>query len=806
MATAAWRTNSSEGRSGTGWTLLLFALAALASAGLLLWAVRDVAFAAAFLAGLLATGAILALVARRPRGGAALDFQEQPEQAPDVALARAALDWEGEDAATALTDSDRLELLAGSTAFSRQYGSPAALTDLGGDALAVAQLAELAATARREGRASAPHVILRGAAVQVDARAAPPPGDYLFWRLRRQPQQDLARQAEVLIGGEAGRRLGEAGIMAVLADGRGTIRAANPVFARRATGDSGEEVAGADLVRFLSSSSNGHFHFAVEGRSATPLRILQVPLGEGQEDLALFFLLDELNLPGVDGEEGIHILLEHLPLGLALADVDGRFTFLNRAFRKAAGLGPNEPVVWPGDLVVDEDKAAVSDLVHRFARGRGMTGDLAVRLSSNPEEPVALTVAGARGLGAAAVLLSLKDNSEEARLKREIAQATKMQAVGQLAGGVAHDFNNILTAILGTCDLMLMRHLPGDPDYDDIQQIRSNSNRAANLTRQLLAFSRQQTLRPQVLQLPDAVSEVSHLLHRLLGERVKLQVKHGRNLGAVRADPGQLEQVIVNLAVNARDAIQGKDDAVGTLSIETFAVSPDEVRRMGSDIMPLGEYTALRVTDTGTGIPQPILSKIFEPFFTTKEVGKGTGLGLSTVYGIVKQSGGFIFAESEVGRGTSFTIYLPVHHAPATGEAAPAPKLRKSEPAGELWGTGTILLVEDEAMVRAVAERALTRHGYTMLTAESGEAALEILDREDQIDLMISDVVMPTMDGPTTVRAARETRPDLPILFISGYAEEQLRKSIDIPNVSFLPKPFSVQQLAETVRDILRRK
>jgi two-component system cell cycle sensor histidine kinase/response regulator CckA len=197
------------------------------------------------------------------------------------------------------------------------------------------------------------------------------------------------------------------------------------------------------------------------------------------------------------------------------------------------------------------------------------------------------------------------------------------------------------------------------------------------------------------------------------------------------------------------------------------------------------------------------MGKIFEPFFTTKEVGKGTGLGLSTVYGIVKQSGGFIFAESQMRKGTIFTIYLPVHRAQA-GEA-PA-KAKGKTKAGELWGTGTILIVEDEAMVRAVAERALSRHGYTVLVAENGEAALEILEREEKIDLMISDVVMPTMDGPTTVRAARKMHPDLPILFISGYAEEQLRKSIDIPNVSFLAKPFSVQQLAETVRDTLAPK
>jgi two-component system cell cycle sensor histidine kinase/response regulator CckA len=222
---------------------------------------------------------------------------------------------------------------------------------------------------------------------------------------------------------------------------------------------------------------------------------------------------------------------------------------------------------------------------------------------------------------------------------------------------------------------------------------------------------------------------------------------------------------------------------------------------MGSEILPIGDYTALRVTDTGTGIPQHLLPKIFEPFFTTKEVGKGTGLGLSTVYGIVKQSGGFIFAESQPGQGTSFVIYLPVNRAETKAAAG-----KVKESAGELWGTGTILLVEDEATVRAVAERALTRHGYTVLLAENGEAAIEILERERKIDLMISDVVMPTMDGPTTAREARKMLPDLPILFISGYAEEQLRQSIDLERVSFLAKPFSVQKLAEAARDALHAK
>ncbi|MET0270652.1 MAG: response regulator, partial [Sphingomonas sp.] len=362
-----------------------------------------------------------------------------------------------------------------------------------------------------------------------------------------------------------------------------------------------------------------------------------------------------------------------------------------------------------------------------------------------------------------------------------------------------------LTAIIGHCDLMMMRHTPGDSDYDDIQQIKHNSNRAAGLTRQLLAFSRQQTLRPQLLQLPDVVSEVSNLLKRLLGETVVLTVKHGRGLGSVRADPGQLEQVIVNLAVNARDAMPDG----GTVTIQTYAVSAADVRNIDTEILPVADYTALSVSDTGTGIPPDVIGKIFEPFFTTKEVGKGTGLGLSTVYGIVKQSEGFIFADSKVGEGTSFVVYLPVHRAGGVAIEPAAPPVR--EKPAELWGTGTVLIVEDEDMVRAVAERALTRQGYTVLTAANGEEALEMLDARQadgttQVDLLVSDVVMPLMDGPTMVRHARARYPALPILFMSGYAEEQLRRSIDLDHVSFIAKPFSVQQLAAAVRDTLAAK
>jgi two-component system, cell cycle sensor histidine kinase and response regulator CckA len=279
---------------------------------------------------------------------------------------------------------------------------------------------------------------------------------------------------------------------------------------------------------------------------------------------------------------------------------------------------------------------------------------------------------------------------------------------------------------------------------------------------------------------------------------VQLDVQHGRAIGAVRADPGQLEQVIVNLGVNARDAMPGG----GTLTIETRAISQADVRAMRSEILPIGDYALLSISDSGTGIAKEHLGKIFEPFFTTKEVGKGTGLGLSTVYGIVKQSGGFIFAESEPGQGTRFDIYLPVHAGGAAAAAKPAPAL--AEPPKEMWGSGRLLIVEDEPMVRAVAERALVRQGYTVETACDGEEALALFAEGKSYDLVVSDVVMPNMDGPAMARKLRADHGDMRILFMSGYAEEQLRQSINLDKVAFLPKPFSVQQIAEAVRDAIK--
>lgn len=400
-------------------------------------------------------------------------------------------------------------------------------------------------------------------------------------------------------------------------------------------------------------------------------------------------------------------------------------------------------------------------------------------------------------------ILYLIDTTEQKNLELQFAQSQKMQAVGQLAGGIAHDFNNLLTAIIGFSDLLLMRHGPGDQSFSDISQIKQNANRAANLVRQLLAFSRQQTLRPKVLVITDVLAELSNLLERLIGDNITLEMTHGRNIGQVKVDQGQLEQVIINLCVNARDAM----DNQGKISIRTRNISREDSKSLSEryKVMPLNDYVLLEVSDTGCGIAKEHMGKIFEPFFSTKEVGKGTGLGLSTVYGIVKQTDGFVFPTSEVGKGTTFSIYLPTYqevHKEIAQEAPPAPK----QPARDLTGKGTILLVEDEDAVRMFASRALKNKGYNVHEANSGEAAFELFEKlEDELDLVISDVVMPIMDGPTLVRKIRETNQKLKVIFISGYAEDAFDKTPGDDDFNFLPKPFSLKQLAEQVKEVLEK-
>jgi two-component system cell cycle sensor histidine kinase/response regulator CckA len=397
--------------------------------------------------------------------------------------------------------------------------------------------------------------------------------------------------------------------------------------------------------------------------------------------------------------------------------------------------------------------------------------------------------------GTPALLAVMHDATELKTLEAQFVQSQKMQAIGQLAGGVAHDFNNLLTAISGHCDLLLLRHDQGDPDYGDLVQINQNANRAASLVGQLLAFSRKQTLLLETIDIRDTLADLTHLLNRLVGERITLTLNHDPTLKPVRADKRQLEQVLMNLVVNARDAMP----TGGEIRIATQHVTLDTPLERDQATVPAGHYATIEVSDQGVGIPADKLQKVFEPFYTTKRTGEGTGLGLSTAYGIIKQSNGFIFLDSVMGEGTTFILYLPVHESRPAKVAAAINPSTLAPPTNE---DGVILLVEDEAPVRAFASRALRLHGYTVLEADSAETALKTLeDRALNIDLFVTDVVMPGMDGPSWVREALKQRPDVRVVFVSGYAEDSFgEEQIKIPNSVFLPKPFSLSDLTSTVQ------
>lgn len=395
------------------------------------------------------------------------------------------------------------------------------------------------------------------------------------------------------------------------------------------------------------------------------------------------------------------------------------------------------------------------------------------------------------------VIAVMNDATELKTLEAQFVQSQKMQAVGQLAGGVAHDFNNLLTAISGYCDLLLLRHDPDDQDFADLQQIAQNANRAASLVGQLLAFSRKQNLRPEVLDLRETLADLTHLLNRLVGENIRLTQSIDSDVGFTRADKRQLEQVIMNLVVNARDAI---GEGGGEIQIKTRHLRLKNSLTRDRATVPAGEYMVVRVADTGCGIAPDFLTKVFEPFVTTKRTGEGTGLGLSMVYGIIKQTGGFVFVDSIVGQGSEFSLYLPACEAEPEGKPEPvdAPVAQIAPTSG-----GVVLLVEDEAPVRAFASRALRMRGFKVLEADSAEAALETLEDQDlHVDVFVSDVVMPGMDGPTWVEIALQTRPDARVIFVSGYAKESFTsQQARTPQSTFLSKPYSLADLTECVQN-----
>jgi two-component system cell cycle sensor histidine kinase/response regulator CckA len=448
------------------------------------------------------------------------------------------------------------------------------------------------------------------------------------------------------------------------------------------------------------------------------------------------------------------------------------------------------------NVALPADRPALRRAVADALSGMDLPIELRVRIPTRPEEPLVMTLAPAP-VGAGTLLVAVRDIREQLRLERQVAQVTKMQAIGQLAGGVAHDFNNILTANLGLVDQLLARHRPGDEDFEDLDQVRLNNARGANLVRQLLAFARQQTLRLQLVDIRAVIAPLAALLERLLGESVHLELEFGTGVGPIRVDPGQLEQVIVNLAVNARDAMPGG----GKLCITTRAVPANAVAALGHGVMPAADFVEIAVRDSGTGIPPALGSKIFEPFFTTKEAGKGTGLGLSTVYGIVKQSGGFVFNAPAPGGGTVFTLFFPR----AAGDVVVAPPAAIEVDDGAGAGRGReLLLVEDDRAVRLVLRRALAGAGFKVTEAVDALAALPIVDDTNHvIDIMVTDVMMPGMDGPQLVQRARMVRPGLPVVMMSGYAEPPQRARVGERSTAFLAKPFGGAALIAAVRATL---
>lgn len=448
-----------------------------------------------------------------------------------------------------------------------------------------------------------------------------------------------------------------------------------------------------------------------------------------------------------------------------------------------------------GDLI---EASSRTDVSQKLADGH--VGALEVRLASDPTKVAHLYLSRNEGRWVA----YLVDVSEQKQIELQLSQSQKMQAIGQLAGGVAHDFNNLLTAIFFQLDVLAQRHPVGDPSYEGLNEIRSTSTRAADLVRKLLAFSRKQTVQRETLDLGELISESEVLLRRVLYEDVKLETEYGRNLPHVRADRSQIETAVMNLAVNARDAVRAHGG--GKVRIRLARLSQEEAISAGYPNAK-GEHALIEVSDDGPGIPPDVIDKIFDPFFTTKPVGEGTGLGLATVYGIVKQSDGWIGVSSRPGQGAAFRIFLPAH-VPSASAPAPEPAAAKAPPkARDLSGAGRILFVEDEDAVRTVAAKLLRARGYEVIEAGSGEEALELAEAHaGQIDLMISDVVMPGMQGPDLLKHARGYLAGAPVMFISGYAEAEFSNLLEgEENISFLPKPIDIKTLAERVKQELQK-
>ncbi|MEA2986005.1 MAG: two-component system, cell cycle sensor histidine kinase and response regulator CckA [Alphaproteobacteria bacterium] len=564
------------------------------------------------------------------------------------------------------------------------------------------------------------------------------------------------------------------------------------------------------------------------GGRTLPVRLFhKVAFGaDGAAGASRTLVLNRARDDGTDPQRAAEVrfmrFFHNTPMAIATVDKAGKIARSNGLFArmfqnvlKGKGSQGEQPSIL--SVVGERDRPALETAFRQAAEGQGEIAPVEAALEGESERFAHFFISAIEEKeerdGEAAIVYAL-ETTDRRKLESQFAQSQKMEMVGKLAGGIAHDFNNVLSAIMMATDFLLNAHRPTDPSFQDIIQIKQNANRAASLVRQLLAFSRRQTLRPQVLSLGDALSDLTMLLRRLIGEKVQLEVVHGRDLWPVKVDISQFEQVIVNLAVNARDAMPEG----GKLTVRTANVSADESKDLPFKGMPPADYVLVEVSDNGVGIAPEIIEKIFEPFFSTKDVGKGTGLGLSTVYGIVKQTGGFIYVDSEIDRGSTFRIFLP-RHVPSAEDVEQPDTVESPAIAGALAATdevvrarttdhtghGTILLVEDEDGLRSLNARGLMSRGYTVMEAANGVEAMAILEKiGGTVDLVVSDVVMPEMDGPTLLKEMRKRNPELKIIFVSGYAEDAFQKHLpEHGQFAFLPKPFTLKQLVAAVKETM---
>ncbi|MGI3185319.1 ATP-binding protein [Nioella aestuarii] len=746
---------------GASWVLILVALACLPVAYLadsLLWRVAGLAAAAS----ITATALLMSL------------GQFRRSRADETAI-RNAISVAAEDPVPVFcTDTHGAILFqnpAATDRFGPRDGQPMsrALAGLVPNASAVAFRQE---TALMRDRASRETVVTRRGTVQVTAFRA---GSGTLWRL-----EEVVEQAH--------RHPGGTSLPMMVVSRSDTILTMNEAM-RDTLGD--RKKALSDVFETLPVKTGQRIRLR-GAEDWIEVLVIELQAGDGRREI---YVLPVDLLPLEDSVAAR--AFGALPVALVHIAGDGRILAANPRAQSLLAFRP-------------DGTTNLSDVVEGLGRpiNDWLTDMLEERIPSRPEMVrarmredecfVQITLGRIAGEGEATLLGVLHDATALKSMEQQFVQSQKMQAIGELAGGVAHDFNNLLTAISGHCDLLLLRHDQGDPDYADLEQINQNANRAASLVGQLLAFSRKQTMRPEVLDLRQTIPDLTHLLNRLVGEKIRLDLTHDPHLLPIRADRRQLEQVIMNLVVNARDAMPEG----GTIKVEARVTTLKEPLHRDQAEVAAGQYVTIHVTDEGSGIPADQISRIFEPFFTTKRTGEGTGLGLSMVYGIVKQSGGFVFVDSTPGEGTDFILYFPVH-AKTDPVKSSAEDIREAPTRlADLPRDAVVLLVEDEALVRAFASRALQMRGFTVIEAENAEEALEKLaDSSLNVDVFVTDVIMPGMDGPTWVREALKDRPDVKVVFVSGYAEDAVEQTeAKVPNSVFLAKPFTLSDLTSTVQ------